>query len=295
MTFSMTGYGKQTAIFKGRVLTVEIRTLNSKQTDINLKIPNAYREKEFDLREKIADSLGRGKIDLVVQRDLAADAPVSAINEETVVHHYKTIKQLEQRIGEPPAKSAIDYLRLAMKMPDVMQSVSEEVEAGEYDELFRALDGCIAACMEFRQQEGAKLEKVLCESNALILQGLEAIAPLEAERIGRIRGRITGHLGEETTESLNFDRDRFEQELIYYLEKIDITEEKVRLKAHCDYFIRTIEEEQLKGKKLSFIAQEMGREINTLGSKAQHHGIQKIVVGMKDELEKIKEQVLNVL
>jgi len=295
MTFSMTGYGKLTATYKGRALTIEIRTLNSKQTDISVRTPSLYREKEFEIRDMLSNKLGRGKIDFTVQRDLSASEATSALNEEVVAAYYHLIKKLEHVMDEPPGKSATDYMSLILKMPDALKQTGDTLDEDEYEMLKQTTLDCINMVNAFREQEGAKLETVLRESTEKILYLLAQVGPLEAERMDRIKGRIMSGMGEEMTENLSFDPDRFEQELIYYLEKLDISEEKVRLQAHCDYFLKTLDEDHLKGKKLSFIAQEMGREINTLGSKAQHSEIQRIVVRMKDELERIKEQVLNVL
>jgi uncharacterized protein (TIGR00255 family) len=294
-TYSMTGYGKHSASYQGRVITVEIRTLNSKQSDVNVRMPSIYREKEFAMRDMLSEQLHRGKIDLSIQRDLAPDEASAVLNETLVGNYYTLLKKLEKGMEEDSSKSATDYLSLIMKMPDALKPASDELQDEEFQVLHNTLVECIKKCNGFREQEGAKLALVLADGTKNILANLKTIEPMEAERIERIKSRITGSLTEGQTDSNNFDRDRFEQELIFYLEKIDITEEKVRLKAHCDFFLKTLNEEELKGKKLSFIAQEMGREINTLGSKAQHFEIQKLVVGMKDELEKIKEQMLNVL
>ncbi len=294
MTFSMTGYGKSSCQYKGRVLTLEIRTLNSKQGDLNLRIPAIYREKELEMREVISSHLDRGKIDLSIQRDLADGETATELNESLVDAFYKRLKKLEANMDEESSKNSVDYLSLIMKMPDVLKPAAIELETGEFAALKIALIECLVSVNEFRKQEGAKLESVLANGAKNIKEGLERIIPFEEDRINRIKKRIYNNLGDDA-ENASFDKDRFEQELIYYLEKLDITEEKVRLEAHCDYFLKTLEEESIKGKKLSFIAQEMGREINTLGSKAQHSEMQRIVVEMKDELEKIKEQALNVL
>lgn len=295
MTFSMTGYGKHSSSYKGRVLTVEIRTLNSKQTDLSVRMPSLYREKEFEIRDTLSQHLHRGKIDLTVQRDLAPGESTSVLNESLVSSYYEQLKQLEANLNEPVAQTGAEYLSLIMKMPDTLKPATEDLDEGEYAVLKTVLEACTEKVNAFRAQEGEKLEAVLKQSAENILAALKDVEPLETERMERIKGRISGNLGDDQSESPSFDQDRFEQELIYYLEKLDISEEKVRLQAHCDYFIKTLEEERFKGKKLSFISQEMGREINTLGSKAQHSEIQRIVVGMKDDLEKIKEQVLNVL
>ncbi|MDC1221641.1 YicC family protein [Salibacteraceae bacterium] len=295
MTYSMTGYGKETANYKGRLLTVEVRTLNSKQADLNLRIPSIFREKEFELRDIAATTLNRGKIDIYIQRDLAPGESATELNEPLVASYYHRLKKVESQFPETGSNNATDYLNLIMKMPEVLSPATKELDADEYDVLREAVINCLKKCQDFRSQEGAKLSDVLADSVRKILSGLTSVEPMEEDRIRRIRERISTNLSDEVKSQSQLDEDRFEQELIYYLEKLDITEEKVRLKAHCDFFLKTLEDNGPKGKKLSFISQEMGREINTLGSKAQHSDIQRLVVGMKDELEKIKEQVLNVL
>jgi len=294
MTFSMTGYGKSNCQYKGRALTIEIRTLNSKQGDINLRIPSIFREKELEMRDIVSAQLDRGKIDLLVQRDLAEGEVATELNESLVHSFYKLFKKLETSMEEGPSKNSVDYLSLIIKMPDVLKPAAIDLEEGEFESFKVGLNECLIRVNEFRKQEGQKLEIVLSEGAQNIKNALKSIVPFEEDRLNRIRKRIYSNLGEDS-ENAAFDKDRFEQELIYYLEKLDITEEKVRLEAHCDYFLKTLRDESSKGKKLSFIAQEMGREINTLGSKAQHSEMQQIVVEMKDQLEKIKEQALNVL
>lgn len=294
MTFSMTGYGKHICQYNGRALTIEIRTLNSKQGDINVRMPSIYREKEIEMRELISSTLVRGKIDLAIQRDLAEGEATTEVNQALVKSYYALIQDMESKMEGKPAESSVDYLSLIFKLPDVLKPVAEELDNEEYAALKDGLLQCLESVQDFRSQEGAKLAKVLAESAERILNLLSQIDGFEAERMERIRARIQGNLN-DGLEGVSFDKDRFEQELIYYLEKLDVSEEKVRLKAHGDYFLKTLSEDGAKGKKLSFIAQEMGREINTLGSKAQHPEMQKVVVEMKDELEKIKEQVLNVL
>jgi len=290
----MTGYGKTVCQYNGRGLTIEIRTLNSKQGDINVRMPSIYREKEIALRDLISSELQRGKIDLSIQRDLADEEMTSEINEALVTHYYEMIKRMESKIEGNSSADSVEYLSLIFKLPDVLKPVTEQLTEEEFAVLNEGLASCIKHVKAFRKQEGEKLELVLRAGAERIASLLEDVAPFEQARIDKIRGRITNSLGDDADSSA-FDKDRFEQELIYYLEKLDITEEKVRLKAHCEYFLKTLDTEEVKGKKLSFIAQEMGREINTLGSKAQHSDMQRVVVDMKDELEKIKEQVLNVL
>ena len=295
MTYSMTGYGKESTNYNGRLLTVEVRTLNSKQADLNLRIPSIFREKEFELRDIVASTLNRGKIDIYIQRDLAPGESATELNQPLVSSYYKLLKKVESQFVEGGSNSATDYLNLIMKMPEVMSPSAKELDSDEYAVLRKAVIDCLKKCQDFRSQEGAKLADVLAASVNKILSDLSSVEPMEEDRIKRLRERISTNLTDEVNSQTKMDDDRFEQELIYYLEKLDITEEKVRLKAHCDFFLTTLDIDGPKGKKLSFISQEMGREINTLGSKAQHYEIQRLVVGMKDELEKIKEQVLNVL
>lgn len=294
MTHSMTGYGKYSASFRGRVFTIEIRSLNSKQTDLNVRMPAIYREKEFEIRDMLSNQLYRGKIDLSIQRDLAPGEASSTLNDQLIKTYYDRIKKVEANFEEPGADSATEYVSLITKLPDVLKPVSEDLEEEEFDVLRHGLEHCITLVNGFRAQEGTKLEDVLRVSTENILSMLKSIEPLEEERLAKIKAKMQAGI-DEWKDSQKFDQDRYEQELIYYLEKLDITEEKVRLQAHCDYFLETLKGELFKGKKLSFIAQEMGREINTLGSKSQNSDMQRVVVEMKDELEKIKEQVLNVL
>lgn len=294
MTHSMTGYGKHTASYKGRVLTIEIRSLNSKQTDLNVRMPAIYREKEFELRDMLSSVMHRGKIDLSIQRDLAPGEASTTLNDQLVKTYYDRIKKIERELDEPSAQSATEYVALITKLPDTLKPVSEDLELDEFAALKSGLEICLEKAQAFRAQEGAKLALVLKSGTESIANLLKSIEPLEEERLLKIKGRLQAGV-DELKDSSKFDGDRYEQELIYYLEKLDITEEKVRLQAHCEYFLKTLNEEHQKGKKLSFIAQEMGREINTLGSKSQNSDMQRVVVEMKDELEKIKEQVLNVL
>ncbi|MDP4662732.1 MAG: YicC family protein [Salibacteraceae bacterium] len=294
MTHSMTGYGKHSVSYKGRVLTIEIRSLNSKQTDLNVRMPAIYREKEFELRDLLSNKLHRGKIDLSIQRDLAPGEASTNLNDKLVKTYYDRIKKIEAELEEPGADTATEYIALITKLPDTLKPVSEDLDEDEYVALVSGLEKSLEMADGFRAQEGAKLEVVLRASTESIASLLKSIEPLEVERLAKIRAKLQAGI-DEIKDLQKFDSDRYEQELIYYLEKLDITEEKVRLQAHCDYFLKTLAEEHLKGKKLSFIAQEMGREINTLGSKSQNSDMQRVVVEMKDELEKIKEQVLNVL
>lgn len=291
----MTGYGKHVDTYKGRVISVEIRTLNSKQADLNLRIPTLYREQEFAIRDRLIGGLERGKMDVSIQRELAPDESSATINAALVKTYAQEVQAIAKNIGSDQKLEVNDLLQTILKFPDVLKPNVESLEEEELKVVMAALDRAIENCQNFRLQEGLKLKAVLEDSVEIISSGLQSVEPLEPERMERIKEKLSANLLDDGNGKSNFDRDRYEQELIFYLEKLDITEEKVRLNAHCEYFLETLSMDGPKGKKLSFIAQEMGREINTLGSKAQHSEIQKIVVDMKDNLEKIKEQVLNVL
>ncbi|MBN3034987.1 MAG: YicC family protein [Bacteroidales bacterium] len=291
MLLSMTGYGKAGYEFQGRKITIEIKTLNSKQLDIGIRMPNGYREQELEVRNFLASVLVRGKVEFIVTEELqGAEAPVS-INRNLALQYFRELKKLSDEIGEGDFS---DYLPLIMRMPDV--TVSEKKAMTEEERLlFReAIMSALDDVRRFREKEGDVLEKDILAHVGSILNGLGQVEFFEGERMTGVRSRLINSL-KELEGHLLHDANRLEQEMIYYLEKFDITEEKVRLRKHCDYFITTLNKEEHAGKKLGFIIQEMGREINTLGSKANHAGIQKLVVEMKDELEKIKEQLYNIL
>ncbi len=291
----MTGYGKVICEYNGRHIAIEIRSLNSKQADLNVRVPSIYRSKEMEMRSMLTSELHRGKIDLNIQRNLAEGESSNQLNEALVKSYHETLKTASNYIDGRGEPSSAEYLNLILKMPDVLTPINEELEDGEYAAIKNGLIDCIKNVKAFRSEEGKTLEDVVKASTQDISSKLVSVEPFENERIERIKSRINASLTEDGADSKSIDEDRLEQEMIYYLEKLDISEEKVRLKAHCEHFLKTLTEDDSKGKKLGFISQEMGREINTLGSKAQHSDIQHIVVGMKDELEKIKEQVLNIL
>lgn len=286
----MTGYGIAENIYDTKKITVEIKTLNSKQLDLNVKLPNELRFAELELRNKVGSRLQRGKIDMVItitDTDLEQN---NHLDGDVVAAYLSQIREISERLGIAPSS---DLAALLFRMPGVY-CVPEQ----SYDEAFVAkvnetLDQVLDTVDGFRIQEGATLKKDLLHHVELILGFLGQVEPFEASRHETIKQRLTKNLAELTT-SGQYDENRFEQELIYYLEKLDITEEKVRLRQHCNYFNECCDEDPA-GKKLGFISQEMGREINTLGSKANEVNIQKLVVQMKDELEKIKEQVCNIL
>ena len=292
MIQSMTGYGKATAELSDKKINVEIKSLNSKAMDLSARIAPAYREKEMELRNEIARVLERGKVDfsLWVEKKECAEA-ATPINQVLVEGYYNQIKAISENLH---IAVPTDWFQTLLRMPDVMtkndiQELSEEEWKAVHATVLQAIQNLV----EFRIQEGAALEKKFREKISNIAKLLTSVDPYEKERVEKIKERITDAL--EKTISVDYDKNRLEQELIYYIEKLDINEEKQRLSNHLKYFINTMEDGSGQGKKLGFIAQEMGREINTLGSKSNHAEMQKIVVQMKDELEQIKEQVLNVM
>lgn len=292
MIQSMTGYGKATAELSDKKINVEIKSLNSKAMDLSVRVAPVYREKEMEIRNEIARVLERGKVDfsLWIEKKEGAEA-INPINEELIKGYYNELRQISTRLQIPePA----DWIQTLLRMPDVMTKTETQVLTNEeWAEVYPVIQQAIGQLVDFRKQEGAALEKKFREKIDNIHRLLDAVVPYEKERVERVKERITDAL--EKTMSVDYDKNRLEQELIYYIEKLDINEEKQRLSNHLKYFISTLESGNGQGKKLGFIAQEMGREINTLGSKSNHAEMQKIVVQMKDELEQIKEQVLNVM
>lgn len=292
MIQSMTGYGKATAELSDKKINVEIKSLNSKAMDLFTRIAPAYREKEIEIRNEISKVLERGKADfsLWVEKKEGAELTVP-INQVLVEGYYKQIQAISKNLGIPVPS---DWFLTLLRLPDVMTKTDvQELSDEEWETVHAAVNEAINHLVDFRKQEGAALEKKFREKIANISQLLEAITPFEKERVEKVKERITDAL--EKTLSVDYDKNRLEQELIFYIEKLDINEEKQRLNNHLKYFINTMESGNGQGKKLGFIAQEMGREINTLGSKSNHAEMQKLVVQMKDELEQIKEQVLNIL
>ena len=292
MIQSMTGYGKATAELSDKKINVEIKSLNSKAMDLSTRIAPLYREKEIEIRNEIAKALERGKVDFSLWIDKKdACELITPINQDVVVAYYERIRTISETTGIPAPE---DWFSTLLRMPDVMtkndiQELSEEEWKAVHATVLQAIQNPV----DFRIQEGAALEKKFREKISNIAKLLTSVDSYEKERVEKIKERITDAL--EKTISVDYDKNRLEQELIYYIEKLDINEEKQRLSNHLKYFINTMEDGSGQGKKLGFIAQEMGREINTLGSKSNHAEMQKIVVQMKDELEQIKEQVLNVM
>jgi uncharacterized protein (TIGR00255 family) len=295
MIISMTGYGKALAELPGKKMLVEIKSLNSKGLDLSIKLPGAFREKEMEIRALFSQRLTRGKIELYVSAEKSSETTSYSINKPIFLQYYTELKSLLSELKE---KDQNGLLPVILKIPDVLQNEKAEFEESDWDKIAEGIESALVSAEEFRLAEGRILEADIRIRVQLIFDLLNSIVPFEENRLNDIRERIrTGFQNISKSDLLQTkpDENRFEQELIYYIERLDITEEKVRLKKHCDYFIETLEEPTSQGKKLGFVCQEMGREINTIGSKANDAGIQKIVVQMKDELEKIKEQLLNIL
>lgn len=291
MIQSMTGYGKATAQFGEKKINIEIKSLNSKAMDLSTRIAPLYREKEMEIRNLITQTLERGKVDfsLWVEKDVADTA--TPINSALVQNYYNQIKSISETFNIPVPQ---DWFATLLRLPDVMTRVDiQELQEEEWVIVRKTIEEALGHLVDFRKQEGMALEKKFNEKLDNIERLLASIEPYEQERVGKIRDRITDAL--EKTISVDYDKNRLEQELIYYIEKLDINEEKQRLTNHLKYFRETMAGGHGQGKKLGFIAQEMGREINTTGSKSNHAEMQNIVVQMKDELEQIKEQVLNVM
>ena len=295
MIRSMTGFGKTTATPGGRTVNIEIRTLNSKTLDVNTRIPALYRDKESEIRAELNRVLERGKIDFMITVDSDSDTNDFVINRQLAAKYYAEIKKVADELGVMTGENIISDI---LKMPDVLKAGREAPDETEWAQVRAAITDALALTEAFRIAEGELLGKDMIARIHLILGLLLKVEPLENMRIGNLRDRFQRNQDEfleKTTKVDKFDENRFEQEIFWYLEKLDITEEKLRLRKHCDYFIDTLNSPESNGRKLGFITQEIGREINTLGSKAYNAEIQMIVVQLKDELEKIKEQVSNVL
>jgi len=294
----MTGYGKYELNLKYANFTIEVKSLNSKQLDTNIKISSIYRDKEIDLRNLLSQKLQRGKIELSVWREKSESSSNYTLNTAVIKDYHEQIVQLKKELKInrdmlTMTSFEADIIPILLKMPDVMQKGEEKVDKNEWTEISKGVNIAIDNLLQFRLDEGIKLEEdILLRINKLT-DLLLKLTPFIKERLDKIKTNLTDKLTELKVKDV--DENRFEQELIYYLEKQDITEEQVRLKTHLDYFLETIKTDCPNGKKLGFISQEIGREINTIGSKSSNAEMQKIVVQMKDELEKIKEQLLNIL
>ena len=290
MTHSMTGYGKAVAELPNKKITIEIKSLNSKQFDLFTRLPLAYREKEIALRNSLSRLLVRGKVDLSMNVEVIAKDVTSKIDHNVLSQYHREISGLAVELGIPEPG---DWFPILLRLPDVMKQEQEELSDEEWNIIEEAVNRAVDEAIAFRRQEGKMLSQVLTTKINNIRSLLEAVEPFEEERVEKVKSRIREGLN--SLENIDYDKSRFEQEMIYYIEKLDIKEEKNRLAHHLDYFTATLKETEPQGKKLGFIAQEIGREINTLGSKSNQSGMQRIVVQMKDELEQMKEQILNVL
>jgi len=288
----MTGFGREVAELPDKRVIVEIRSLNSKSLDLSTRVASLYREKEMDIRAEIAQALERGKVDfsLWIEQKEVVSQP-TPINQQLVSSYYEQIKQISEATGIPVPE---DWFSILLRMPDVLaKTESSQLSEEEWEVVHAIIQKAIQHVVDFRRQEGAALEVKFREKIANIGRLLKEVEPYEKERVNTIKDRILTSLEQQL--KVDYDKNRFEQELIFYIEKLDISEEKQRLTNHLDYFIATLEGKYGQGKKLGFIAQEMGREINTLGSKSNQAEMQNLVVQMKDELEQIKEQVLNAM
>ena len=285
MIHSMTGYGKSVLQLADKTISIEIKSLNSKSLDLNMRMPSAYRSKELGLRKSIAAELIRGKVDFSLHVDTSGKETHTNVN-TTVINKY--IQQLEA----VSTGTRMQFLQMAIKMPDAISTERDDVDENEWDNIYIEIRKAIENISQYRLEEGIVLEADFKKRIGIINNLLEEVIKTDPERIINVRERLNKGVCELKEK---YDENRFEQELVYYIEKFDITEEKVRLQNHLEYFIKTLSSGESNGKKLGFISQEMGREINTIGSKANFAPMQKLVVQMKDELEKIKEQLLNVL
>lgn len=286
MIQSMTGFGKATLQLPTKKITVETKSLNSKGLDLNVRMPSVYREMELGLRNQIALALERGKIDFSIYVENTAEQTSSKVNVPIVKAYINQLRDVYNDADET------ELLKMAVRMPDALKTERDEIDENDWVQIKSVIEECLTNIVTFRKDEGASLEKEFQLRIGNIRSYMEQALALDPERVQTIKDRLQTAIAEL---KVNVDENRFEQELIYYLEKLDITEEKVRLTNHLDYFLETINGSEANGRKLGFITQEMGREINTMGSKSNHAQMQKLVVQMKDELEKIKEQVLNVL
>lgn len=291
MLFSMTGFGKATCNYKNKKIVIEIKSLNSKQLDISTRIVGLYREKDIEIRNLIAQKLERGKIDLSLYIEDNNSQSTTFLN-QNIISNYKN--QIEDTCKTLNIKIPNNLIEIILRLPDSLKTESTILEEEEWLAVVELLNNAFSQIKMFRSQEGLSLQNMFISKISNIRHLLEEVELYEKERVEKIRARLEENL-KSIEDKISIDRNRLEQEMIYYIEKLDVNEEKVRLRNHLNYFIETMEKEEAPGKKLGFIAQEMGREINTLGSKSNHSEMQILVVKMKDELEQIKEQVLNVL
>ena len=281
--------GKAEGFVSNKKIIIQLKSLNSKQFDLIVKLPNGFRERELDFRKQLSSSLGRGKVELILQCESNGENGSFSINENAFTNYYNQLSQLVRNLGE----EHVDLVSTISRFPEVIENKEQEMTEEEWNQVGTVLEAAIDQLIQFRTSEGKSLEADLKKRIEAIKALLKKVIPLEEGRIINVKERLLKNL-EDAGQRDNMNHERFEQELIYYLDKFDISEEKVRLESHCNYFLECLEKETNQGKKLGFISQEIGREINTLGSKSNHLEMQKLVVQMKEELEKIKEQVLNV-
>lgn len=291
MLLSMTGYGKKDVEYTDKTISVELKALNSKYCDINIKIPSVFREKEIDLRKKLSQELKRGKINCLIEQQYTTEDAAADINKPVVRNYMHQISELSKEMDIPLSG---ELLRAALQMPETIKRDEEELTDEEWQKIIQVLEKALADLTAFRKQEGKAIEEDFTQRLSVMYSYLDKIDKTDHGRIDKVKERLNSRI-KELKNDYEIDAERFEQELVYYLDKFDITEEKVRLKNHLDYFMEIMKAENSEGKKLNFVAQEIGREINTIGSKANDAEIQKLVVQMKDELEKVKEQLMNVL
>lgn len=290
MIQSMTGFGKATLELPTKKITIEVKSLNSKQMDLSARIPSVYKEQELNIRSLIGRRLERGKVDFAIYVENTGKETTSQINQNVLEAYYGQIKESSEKLG---VNVPSDWFQVLLRLPDVLKYEAQEADEEEWGKVLDTINKALDQLTEFRKQEGTMLENLFTEKIANITALQSAVEPYETERVDKVKSRIVEAL--EKIEKFDYDKNRFEQEMIYYIEKLDINEEKTRLTNHLKYFLETMKSGSGQGKKLGFISQEMGREINTMGSKSNHAQMQQIVVQMKDELEQIKEQVLNVL
>ena len=289
MILSMTGYGRAESEFNNKKISVEIKSLNSRQFDINLRVPAIYRDKEVEIRSKLLPVIERGKVDFTLVVDSFASSTANKINRGVVENYYNEIKEIVRMLNlSEPA----DWISVLMRLPDTVRTEAIELDEEEWMVIGRIMNEALEAFIQFREQEGGMIERVFIEKIQNIRLLSKEVEKYESDRIEKVKTRMLESIGKL---GIKYDENRLEQEMIYFIERLDISEEKARLGNHLDYFFETMNSEKSQGRKLGFIAQEIGREINTLGSKSNHAAMQKIVVQMKDELEQIKEQILNVL
>jgi uncharacterized protein (TIGR00255 family) len=291
MIRSMTGFGSASVQTGNKTIIAEIKSVNSKYFDLSLRLPSAFRDKELELRTELNRSIERGKVECVISIDSPEAQRKATFNTDLIKAYHTELKSIQKQLE---LKDDTDTLRILLNLPDVLTTERSGANEEEWKALQKAIGDATAAFDSFRKKEGHALSKDLEERIHAIVANMGKLEPFEKARMDAVRKRLQTSL-EEFVQVQDIDRNRFEQELIYYLEKLDITEEKVRLSSHCDFFLKTMREEGSSGKKLSFIAQEIGREVNTMGSKSNDAEMQRIVVAMKDDLEKIKEQVLNII